>query len=346
MERLLEYNRKDLRNWAGEELAAQFFDNRSKYPAPYNNLDYWISKSTPQELETYMKNYVSKNQKRKEEMAGAEKVYDDGRWLVVHCKTYDAMKYYGKGTKWCIAGNYPGHETRGQEYFNSYTQSRYLGYYVFIDRKGKEGYDKWCVCPYQDDPLRCDIWDAPDHTVDCIMDAPTVKGLPDVSNMIIEGDTLVKVKKADDVFAVPENIKRIGRKAMAELYSHQVYLPDGLEAIGSGAFAKSYFKDMEIPDSVTEVGTALFLMCENLNEVELGRGVSSLTKNMLAFCDNINLGVYIFGVIKDIDDSWLDGTDTKVYLHKAGNRKLIDWLRNHHIDGIDIDTGVVLTDHN
>ena len=88
---------------------------------------------------------------------GAEKIYDDGRWLVVLCKNYDAMKYYGKGTKWCIAGNFPGHEGRGAEYFDSYKRSRYTNYYVYIDREGKDGYNKWCVCPLQDDPLECDI---------------------------------------------------------------------------------------------------------------------------------------------------------------------------------------------
>lgn len=52
------------------------------------------------------------------------------------------MKYYGKGTKWCIAGNYPGHETKGQYYFDMYKNDRYADYYVYIDREGNEGYNK------------------------------------------------------------------------------------------------------------------------------------------------------------------------------------------------------------
>ena len=94
-------------------------------------------------MKDYISSYKSKNQQKRDEMQeGAEKIYDDGRWLVVLCKTYDAMKYYGKGTKWCIAGNFPGHEGRGAEYFNSYKNSRYIDYYVYIDREGKEGNNK------------------------------------------------------------------------------------------------------------------------------------------------------------------------------------------------------------
>lgn len=345
MQTLLEYNRKDLRNWAGEELAAKFFENRSKYPAPYNNLDYWISRSTPQDLEAYMNNYVSKNQKRKEEMAGADKLYDDGRWLVVHCKTYDAMKYYGKGTKWCIAGNYPGHETRGQYYFDSYMQERYTGYYVYIDREGRSGYDKWCVCPLQSNPLyECDIWDAPDRTVSSIIGAPAVEGLPSVSNFVTSGDTLIKVKQADESFALPENIKHIGRKAMAGLSASHCQLHDHLESIGSGAFAKSNFTDMIIPDSVTDIGTALFLMCLDIKEVRLGKGINAFTKNLFAFCGDLK-NVYVDGIIESFDESSVDdiNNDCCFWVRNAyKNSRLIDKLHDKGYKVVDANTNEVI----
>lgn len=157
-----------------------------------------------------------------------------------------------------------------------------------------------------------------------IVGAPYVKGLPGVSNLVIDGDTLVKVKKSEEELIVPENIKHIARKAMVELSARVCELPDGLESIGSGAFAMSKLRQLTIPDSVTTLGTALFLDCEYIVKIQLGTGISSLTKNLIAFCDNITTGVFINGIIDSIDDSWLDGTETTVYLHEHGNSKLID----------------------
>lgn len=347
MERLLEYNRKDLRSWAGEELAAQFFDNRSKYPSPYNNLDYWISKSTPEKLKDYMDNYKSKNQQRKEvTMEGAEKVYDDGRWVVILCKTYEAMAYYGKGTKWCIAGNYPGHEGRGAEYFNSYKKSRYLDYYVFIDRQGEQGNDKWCVCPYQEDSSKCDIWNAPDVTVDCIEGAPVVKGLPAVSSINIDDNgVLVKVKNARSYYkgslSIPETVKSIGRKALCGVSLGVVFIPSTVESIGSGAFAEcQYLKSLSIPSSVKQTGTAIALGCDSLEKVMIKENsISALTKNMFAFCDSLT-DVVVKSTIESIDNSWIQGSDNvTIYLDENKNAKLLEWAKQYHAEVVSLNSG-------
>lgn len=257
-----------------------------------------------------MDNYKSKNQQKKEVMMeGAEKVYDDGRWTVILCKTYEAMAFYGKGTRWCIAGNYPGHEGRGAEYFNSYKQSRYTDYYVFIDRQGQQGNDKWCVCPYRENSSECDIWNAPDRTVDCIPGAPVVKGLPAVSNINIdENGVLVKVKNSDDTYkgsiSIPENVKAIGRKALCGVNAGVIFIPSTVESIGSGAFAEcQYLKSLVIPSSVKETGTAIALGCDSLEKVMIKENsIKSLTKNMFAFCDHLN-DIVIKSVIENIDNS-------------------------------------------
>lgn len=348
MQRLLEYNRKDLRNWAGEELAAKFFDQRSKYPAPYNNLDYWISKKTPQELETYMNTFKSKNQKDKEErMEGAEKIYDDGRWVVILCKTYDAMKHYGKGTRWCIAGNYPGHTTRGQEYFDSYKQSRYKDYYVYIDRQGPEGNNKWCVCPLKSNPTsECDIWNAPDNTVSSIPNAPDVEGLPSVSALVINDGTLVKVKSIEDSnsLIIPNNVTAIGRKACFKLRAVTIIIPESVTSIGSGAFASSRLAKMNVPSSVTSIGNALWLNCDYIKSITLGEGITRLTKNLCAYCDELSI-VVIKGKIEEIDDSWCDGTrDIHVTFDETKNEKLLNWLVAHKITGVSSLSGSIITD--
>ena len=337
---LLEYNRKDLRIWAGEELAAKFFDNRSKYPAPYNNLDYWISKSSPEALADYMDNYKSKNQVEKEKkVAGSEKIYDDGRWLVVHCMTYPAMAYYGKGTKWCIAGNYPGHEgeERGTHYFNSYLESRYSGYYVFIDRKGEDMNNKWCVCVLREDPNNCDIWSAPDYTVNYIPDAPNVKGLPPVSKFIIDGTTFKGIRSKTsrgnrgDSIQISSDIEEIAKRALYNCDASVISFeqPSKVHTIETGAFAQcEEITELIIPDSVTELGNSVFLSCDKLTRLSLGSGITKLTKNLVAFCPELKR-IDIKGKITDIDQTWLLGDDGITINTTKGNKKLINWCAEH-----------------
>lgn len=58
-------------------------------------------------------------EKAKEEKAkaGVEKVYEDGTWLVVIPKTYEASVYYGRNTEWCTA------RPSSSNYFNQYVKS-------------------------------------------------------------------------------------------------------------------------------------------------------------------------------------------------------------------------------
>lgn len=125
-----------------------------------------------------------------------------------------------------------------------------------------------------------------------------------MSDLVIDGDTLVKVKVVKtSTIAIPNTVKHIGRKALYDCRASKCLIPDSVESIGSGAFADSQIVDIKIPDSVTTVGTALFLMCDYLRDVELGTGVKTLTKNMIAFCDEEAVKVHIKGVIDSIDDT-------------------------------------------
>ena len=194
--------------------------------------------------------------------------------------------------------------------------------------------------------LECDIWDAPDHTVNSIAGAPTIAGLPNVSGFVIDGDTLVKVKNSNSTkITIPDFIKHIGLKAMAFLDIQYVVFPAGLQSIGSGAFACSRLVSATIPDSVTEVGTALFLECPGLDMVTLGRGITKLTKNMFAFSD-IQHGICIMGDINSIDDSWIDSANVKrvFFNNKDGKNELLSkWLEDHHIPGYGVVDGKLAT---
>lgn len=63
--------------------------------------------------------------------AGAKKIYEDDRWLVINPTTTESSKTYGKGTRWCIAAS------ASHNYFASYAQKN-LWFYFLID-KTKEG---------------------------------------------------------------------------------------------------------------------------------------------------------------------------------------------------------------
>lgn len=63
---------------------------------------------------------------------GAEKVYEDEDWAVFVPHTWEASRYYGKGTRWCTAYD------SNDNYFNQYNSKGPL--YININRRTKE---KW-----------------------------------------------------------------------------------------------------------------------------------------------------------------------------------------------------------
>ncbi len=162
--RLLEYNRSDFKKWANnDELVNKFLQMRNKLKAPENDMGYWVNPKngkSPDDLNNFLDNYKSNTQKRTDAKAGAKNVYEDDNWMCFKIETYDAAKFYGSGSKWCITGRYPGHESRGEEYFNSYLRNNYKGYYVVINKhpEDKENGTKWMVCPKQGNDNKVYMW--------------------------------------------------------------------------------------------------------------------------------------------------------------------------------------------
>ena len=97
---------------------------------------------------------------------GADLIYSDGKWDVYKVKTYAASKYYGKGTRWCIAGNYEGHEERGEFYFDDYIKRKDLdgGYYFYLSKSNQD--EKYCLLQRKSDGQPLSIWDASDRSLD------------------------------------------------------------------------------------------------------------------------------------------------------------------------------------
>jgi len=76
------------------------------------------------ELALILKDYTSKSQERKID-SDAEKIYEDGRVLIVKPLTHKASCKYGAGTKWCTTQESPG-------YFDKYSSGQNELYYIIM----------------------------------------------------------------------------------------------------------------------------------------------------------------------------------------------------------------------
>lgn len=178
-----EKDKEDLKKHLGDDLYNDYMKIRDKISKDDNDYkDFQKLKKLPiEDVKSFIDNFQSETEKRKEAKKGAKKIYDDGDWLVYRITTYPAAQYYGKNTKWCITGRYPGHEGRGEEYFNDYIDDNNLdgGYYFYLNKKDPS--DKYCVLQTQDGDIHS-VWDATDtyrgNTVDKIkVELPTVPGV-------------------------------------------------------------------------------------------------------------------------------------------------------------------------
>ena len=120
-------------------LYNKYINLKTRLKSPENDFYYWIKNSKgPDDLLDFLneqETLLSNNQKRKLDKDGAKLIWSKNGNKVYKITNYKAMQYYGRNTKWCIAGNYHGHESRGEEYFNDYKDKLYLldnAYYVYI----------------------------------------------------------------------------------------------------------------------------------------------------------------------------------------------------------------------
>ena len=67
------------------------------------------------------------NEEERIAKSGAEKLFEDDKWIVIHPKTEEAACYYGSGTRWCTAS------TKGYNYFDNYNTEGNL--YIVISKQ-------------------------------------------------------------------------------------------------------------------------------------------------------------------------------------------------------------------
>lgn len=134
-----------LSNFLGPDYYDKFQNVKNKIKDPEYKDIYKIISKDPNDVKAYIDTVQSSSDKRKEDKKGAEKLYEDDNWKVYRITTYPAAQLYGKGTKWCITGRYPGNRGAGESFFNQYIRNSNLdgGYYFYINKK--DPHEKYCV---------------------------------------------------------------------------------------------------------------------------------------------------------------------------------------------------------
>jgi len=150
-----------LNNFLGDDYYTKYQSIKNKISDPDYKDVYKLIKKDPDEVKNYIDNFKSSRDLVKAAKEGAKKLYEDSDWVVYRITSYDAAKYYGKNTRWCISGNYPGHEGLGEKYFNDYIRNYNLdgGYYFYISKKDPN--EKYCVLKKISGDI-ASIWDASD----------------------------------------------------------------------------------------------------------------------------------------------------------------------------------------
>lgn len=152
----------DLKAYLGDALFDDYMKIRDKISDP-NFKDFSkLKKMDKKDVQDFVTSFQSKSDKKKaDKKEGAEKIFENPDWVVYKITTYPAAQLYGKNTKWCITGRYPGHEDKGEGYFQDYINARHLdgGYYFFIDKHYSDR--KYCVLRHRNGQIDS-IWNAED----------------------------------------------------------------------------------------------------------------------------------------------------------------------------------------
>lgn len=193
----------------GKEFLDDFLKLKNKLKSPENDMSYWQrvykekgERETFKQLNIVLnnaQNIKSKSQMDKEAKQGATLIYSDNDWKVYKIDTYAAANRYGKGTKWCISGNYNGHEQEGEYWFNNYKHEGAEAYYFFI---GKQ--EKYCLVKYPD---KIEIFNEEDKRVAEIPDAPHIENVYELNTDIFKDEEIIDAINSYTHFLVSEYVQ-------------------------------------------------------------------------------------------------------------------------------------------
>lgn len=174
----------DLKAYLGDKLFDDYMKIRDRISKDQNDFKDFgkLKKKDKKDIQDFVSSFQSKGDKKKQDKTGgAKKIYDGKDWIVYKITSYPAAQLYGKDTKWCITGRYPGHEGRGEGYFNDYINQRDLdgGYYFFIDKHNSKR--KFCALRQKSGNIDS-IWNAEDSVLSDVDHNDAPFDLEDISN--------------------------------------------------------------------------------------------------------------------------------------------------------------------
>ena len=151
-----------MNNFLGDEYYNKYQLIKNKINNPDYKDIYKIITMNPDEIKAYIDNFKSSRDKRNvSKEIGARKVYEDSNWVVYHITDYDAAKYYGRDTKWCLSGNYEGLEEVGQQEFEKYNSKSKIYFYI-NKHKARE---KYAMLKDRCTGRITDVYDSADHNL-------------------------------------------------------------------------------------------------------------------------------------------------------------------------------------
>ena len=261
-----------LNNFLGDEYYAKYNTVKNKIKDPEYKDIYQLIKKDPDEVKNYIDNFQSNSGKRREDkQTGAEKIYEDDNWVVYKITTYKAAQLYGKHTRWCITGRYPGHEGYGEEYFNNYIKDNDLdgGYYFYINKHDPN--DKYCLLQTKSGKVHS-IWDAPDTNrgtskiiASFLPDVPGIKlnnrnAIKDLYNAVENGN-YDDVKRLLDAGVNPNRITGIPWPVLLEAASSA--------RKNSNKILELLLKSGADPNIKSKYGKMALMQCEDVDKVKI-----------------------------------------------------------------------------
>ena len=361
-------------DFAGEELAQKFFKLKPRMEAPQNDLYFWIKQGDPDYLRTWLlalENIKSKSQIEKEAKKGAKLVYNKNGWRIYRIDTYEAATYYGKNTKWCISGNYPGSEGEGQTYFDKYLDEGVNDYYFIISPNNR----KWCYLDAEKDFEDSVLWNEVDDGFTDIRDdnipnfpQDAIDILPGFRSRLINTGAENKLKsevirthvlhynsetrkivksfgsskpqwleEEVDKVVIYSDIEDLGFAELAHLeYLKDIYFEEGCESIGVHTFTgcNSLVK-VHLPNSLKYIYSFAFMNCTSLQKIYIPSSIKFMGEGVFLGCSE-DLIIYC-GFTEEYADNkfnyrWLDRTEKDEHGHAKDHDVLYNVKRSDLLD--------------
>lgn len=133
--------------------------------------------------------------------------------------------------------------------------------------------------------------------------------------------TITGYTGTDLEIVIPDTIEErsvtvIGEKAFSEYDMTSIVLPHTLTEIGNNAFNScKLLEKIDIPDSVTYISYCAFCYCENLKEVNLGKGLETIGNGTFYGCHSLK-SIHIPDNVTRIDsdfDSYYNTISCTIY---------------------------------